>query len=153
MTLLLTMYLQYMTIFICVYISIVRGTHLQPESDEISKKPTIGHPWPKPQSIQTTAARLAIHPSKFEFMINETSHQCDILRNAFDRYYKMIFFPQAYMLYLFDPLLAHIQINSLKSTIKNVSEFGDVPLLRTLVVRIEQPCEEWPRLESNESCV
>ncbi|CAF1646697.1 unnamed protein product [Rotaria magnacalcarata] len=145
------MQLTFIIFTIYVYIPLAQNIQQQIELDEIAIKPTVGEPWPKPQSIQTTSTRFAVHPATFYFLTNETSQQCDLLRNAFDRYYKIIFFPQTYMLHLTDPLLADIKIRHLKETLRNVSDLGDVTLLKRLIVNIEQPCEEWPSLESNES--
>lgn len=116
----------------------------------IRVQPTIGEPWPKPQSIQTTPQRFAILPSTFHFLINETSQSCDLLTSAFDRYYTIIFFPQTYLSHILrSPPTPPTNYRMIK---KNSSNLANASFLMDLSVYIEQPCDEWPSLESNESC-
>lgn len=117
--------------------------------NNIRIQPTIGEPWPKPQSIQSTTQRFAIHPSAFRFRVNETSQTCDLLTGAFDRYYRAIFYPSSYLSYILRspfPLAKNVTLR------KNLADLGDLPLLEDLNVFIQQPCDKWPNLESNESC-
>jgi hypothetical protein len=119
--------------------------------DLFSIKPAHGQPWPMPQSMNTFTNRLAVHPESFHFLYNETSGRCDLLINAFARYYKLIFYPQTY----WDDLLE--QSSSKKKIFKQnfskkVSNLGDTILLERLNVNIQQACDQWPSFESNESC-
>ena len=111
---------------------------------------TVGEPWPKPQSIQTTSLKLAVHPAAFHFLVNSSGQTCDLLTSAFDRYYQLIFFPQTYLNYILNPKSG----NNKKSYItkKNLNDLRDVPLLKRLNVHIQEPCDQYPSLESNESC-
>jgi hypothetical protein len=127
--------------------------------NRIRIQPTVGEAWPKPQSIQTTAQRLAIHPTTFHFLINETSQRCDLLTNAFVRYYRAIFFPHTYLSYILRSPSTyqtdddHIH-RSRPDAIwrKNLSDLANASLLEDLYVNIQQPCDQWPSLESNELC-
>ena len=111
---------------------------------------TIGQPWPKPQSIQPTPQQLAIHPDAFHFLVNSTSQTCDILTNALDRYFRLIFFPQSYMNYILNPKSAHS--HSKEKPKKTLADLRDTPSLKRLNVYVQQPCDQYPSLESNESC-
>lgn len=119
-------------------------------------QPTSGEPWPKPQSIQTTFQQFAIPPDKFHFLIDETSQHCDLLTNAFVRYYKAIFSPQIYLSYILGSSFSW-NTNDYKrrprvNIRKNLSHMVDMPLLESLNVHVQQLCDQWPSLESNESC-
>ena len=58
---------------------------------DVRIEPTTGEPWPKPQSIQITGRRFAVHPDAFHFRVSNTSQSCDLLTSAFVRYYRAIF--------------------------------------------------------------
>lgn len=110
---------------------------------------SVGEPWPKPQSIQTTAQQFAIHPAVFHFSVNSTSQTCDLLTSALDRYYRLIFFPQTYLKYILNPGSVNNQTENIPK--KNLAGLR-APLLESLNIYIEQPCDQYPSLESNESC-
>jgi hypothetical protein len=108
-------------------------------------KATNGYPWPMPQSMKTSDERLIISPSSFRFILNSTG--CDLIVNAFERYYQMIFFPKTYLNYILNKSFE--KQNSFEI---NVNELNDAKILKHLQIKIEDPCDEWPSLESNESC-
>lgn len=111
---------------------------------------TTGEVWPKPQSIQTTGQQFALRPDTFQFRINETSQRCDLLIGAFDRYYRAIFVPNTYSSYILrSPAPSPADNPALR---RPMLKQRSVPLLRTLYVNVQQPCDQWPTLESNESC-
>jgi hypothetical protein len=113
-------------------------------------EPTVGQPWPKPQSIQISAQQFAVHPGAFHFLVNSTSQTCDLLINAFDRYYQLIFYPQDYL-----NMILHRQIDPRqhRTHLKtSLNDLKDVALLKRLNIHIQQPCEQLPTLESDESC-
>lgn len=111
---------------------------------------TLGQPWPLPQSMQMTAQQYAIHPAVFHFLVNQSSQTCDLLTNALDRYYRITFFPQTYFNYIFHPESIDKQKESkLKA---NLNDLRDVPMVERLTIFIQQPCDQYPTLESNESC-
>ena len=109
-----------------------------------------GQTWPKPQSMQTTAQQFAVHPDAFHFLVNSTSQTCDVLTNALDRYFRLIFFPQSYMNYILNPKSADTQTK--QKPRKTLADLRDTPALQRLNVYIQQPCDQYPSLESNESC-
>ncbi|XP_077988449.1 beta-hexosaminidase subunit alpha-like [Glandiceps talaboti] len=53
--------------------------------------PTNGAPWPKPQQMTTTTDQLMLNSAKFQFLFNSSTAHCDVLNEAFDRYYDVIF--------------------------------------------------------------
>ncbi len=111
---------------------------------------TVGQPWPLPQSMQITAQQYAIHPAAFHFLVNQSSQTCDLLTSALDRYYRLTFFPQTYFDHIFNPKSINKQKEpKLK---KCLDDLRDVPMLKQLNVFIQQPCDQYPTLESNESC-
>ena len=86
----------------------------------------------------------------FVFLINETSERCDLLTNAFIRYYQLIFNSSNYLSFiLHSSTNDHLTRQGERRTIENIN---DIPSLNCLYVNIENPCDEWPSLESNESC-
>ncbi len=95
----------------------------------------------------TTSIQVHIRSDSFSFMYNETSHQCDLLNNAFLRYYKLIFFPETY----WGDLLDEPPRRKKKFVEKNLSNVGDTKLLKNVKVNIQQMYDQWPTFESNES--
>ncbi|CAF1594959.1 unnamed protein product, partial [Adineta steineri] len=79
-------------LFLSAVISYSHGKQPRGSLNIFDVKPTVGQPWPKPQTIKTTSQQYAVHPSAFHFMVNSTSQSCDLLTSAFDRYYRIIFF-------------------------------------------------------------
>jgi hypothetical protein len=111
---------------------------------------TVGQPWPKPQSMQTMPQQFSVHPAAFHFLVNSTSQTCDLLTSAFDRYYRLIFFPQTYLNHILHPEAVN---NDKKYTLKkSLADLRDTPMLKRLNVHIQQPCDQYPSLESDESC-
>ncbi|KAK3860960.1 hypothetical protein Pcinc_033023 [Petrolisthes cinctipes] len=52
-------------------------------------KPTVGQVWPSPQMQQPNKTYVIVRPETFKF--TTTGHDCDILRNATQRYMKIMF--------------------------------------------------------------
>ena len=138
------------SLLVLVAISASDGKRPRAPIDMFYVVPTVGQPWPKPQAMQITQEQYAVHPAAFHFLVNSTSQTCDLLTSAFDRYYRLIFFPQDYMNYVLNrdvPSQAKV-----KPWKKSLADLHDVPLLKRLNVQVQQPCEQWPTLESDESC-
>ena len=148
-----------LTIIIVQSLSFARYYEQRTLPKPMGIQPTTGEPWPKPQSIQTTSQRLGVHPDTFHFLISETSQRCDLLTNAFARYHRAIFFPRTYLSHILSssfPVLNDNHVNQARSYASSRKEPSTPPnasLLMDLYVNVEQPCEQWPSLESNESCI
>ena len=128
----------------------IHGDQVRPSLRPPRLRTSTGQTWPKPQSMQTTAQQFAVHPDAFHFLVNSTSQTCDILTNALDRYFRLIFYPQSYMSYILNPKSADSQIKQKPK--KTLADLRDAPILQRLNVYIQQPCDQYPSLESNESC-
>jgi len=50
---------------------------------------SVGQPWPKPQHITQTTTKYSLSAGNFQFRVTGTD--CDLLRGAFHRYFKIIF--------------------------------------------------------------
>lgn len=135
--------------FLCaVVFSTCSNEELRSSSKSIQIAQTIGQPWPLPQSMRITTQQYAIHPAAFHFLANQSSQTCDLLTSALDRYFQLIFFPRTYFDYIFNPET----IDQQKQISKLQRNLNDVPMLKQLNIFIQQPCEQYPTLESNESC-
>jgi hypothetical protein len=131
-------------------ISHTHGKRPYPQLDEFSVGATVGEAWPKPQSVQTASQQLAVHPDAFHFLVNSTGQTCDLLTNALDRYFRLTFYPQSYLNYILHPQSAR---NEMKPTSrKSLADLRDAPILKRLNIYVQQPCDQYPSLESNESC-
>ena len=74
----------------------------------------------------------------FQFKVGSTD--CDLLRAAISRYYKIVFYTGSDSTTLrFHPHLRSIHVK-------------DVPVLPALVIMITGACETWPSLGMDESC-
>ena len=135
--------------FLAVIVS-SHGRRPRPSLNIFHVEPSVGQPWPKPQSMQSTPQQFAVHPSAFHFMINSTSQTCDTLTSAFDRYYRLIFFPQTYFDYILNPASATDDKNDKPK--KSLADLHDATILKRLNIHMQQPCEKYPTLESDESC-
>ena len=51
---------------------------------------TLGQPWPKPANMTQTADVQALSMDTFQFVV--TGNNCDLLRGALNRYFKIIFY-------------------------------------------------------------
>ncbi|XP_077988447.1 beta-hexosaminidase subunit beta-like [Glandiceps talaboti] len=89
-----------------------------------------GSVWPKPQQMTMTDKQLIINPTKFLFTYS--SHTCDILTEAFQRYQKVIF-------------------DEVTTMSKNGTVGEDDEELYSLVVSLDNVCDKYPGMESNET--
>jgi hypothetical protein len=139
--------------FLFTVISLSHGGRPRPRPsvDDFYVEASVGEPWPKPQSIQTTAQQLAVHPETFHFLVNSTSQTCDLLTSALDRYYKLIFFPQTYLNHILHP--GSVNDEKRSAPTKRLEDLRDTPMLERLNIYVQQPCDQYPSLESNESCI
>jgi hypothetical protein len=122
------------------------GTNYADWIDITEKAP--GQPFPKPQIFVTQETQHKIDQRNFSFQYVKVSATCDLLSVAFNRYYKLIFQPQTYEI---NENVRRVR-KLTKRNMKNVQiEPNDVAVDR-VIVNVEQPCEEYPSLESDESC-
>ena len=133
------------TLTSCIYAKMARSS-----VDTVYATPTVGRPWPLPQSIQTTAQQFALHSAAFHFFVDPTSQTCDLLTSALDRYFRLIFYPKTYLSYILDQ--QSTEQDTKQTPKKSLADLADVPQLTRLVVRIDHACDQYPSLESNESC-
>ena len=146
----MTVYSLAVLLLIASVVSYGEGKPRRVPSNIFYVKKTVGEPWPKPQSIQTTPDQWAVHPATFHFIVNATGQTCDLLTSALDRYFRLIFFPKTYLSHILHPT-RQIDPADLKPK-KSLSDLEDVPFLKRLNVYVKQPCERYPNLESDESC-
>jgi len=95
--------------------------------DSISAKTSLGQPWPLPQLIVFRQQNLSVSAEKFQFQTDST---CDTLKQAMDRYQKIIFGTD------------------------NREEFkplSDYPLFTGLKIELDG-CEKYPSMGMNENC-
>ncbi|XP_070541926.1 beta-hexosaminidase subunit alpha-like [Ptychodera flava] len=125
----------YVFILICTGISARSRRHLQwfPNVTPMIQ-PTIGEPWPRPQQMKTYATQFYLDPVTFRF--NGSSASCDVLTQAFERYYLLIF-----------------ESNSARGFGRKRRTVRGTPVLQGMAVKLEKPCQvfEQPSLEMNET--
>ncbi|CAF2329153.1 unnamed protein product [Rotaria sp. Silwood2] len=136
-------------LLLLVMISHSHGKRPRDQLNMFYVEPTVGQPWPKPQSMRTTLQQFAVHPAAFHFLVNSTSQTCDLLTSAFDRYYKLIFYPYSYLNYILNPESTNNEM--IEKPKKSLHDLRDATLLKRLNVHIQEPCEQYPTLESDES--
>lgn len=106
-----------------------------------------GKPFPQPQSYISTETQHTLDERAFHFQYATGSVACELLSSAFNRYYKIIFRPQEFT------YAKGVSIKKLfKTHPKKANKTGDATLLKRVVVNIRDPCEDYPSLESDESC-
>lgn len=99
-----------------------------------------GQVFPKPQSQITTDTQHRLDEHNFEFQFARGSHVCDVLSLAFNRYYKIIFRPH-------EKTRLSRQFESLELHQDHRESF-----LKRVIVDVKEPCQDYPSLESDESC-
>ena len=122
----------YFCIFGCLCIS---GLAILPEFTP-PKAQTLGQPWPMPQSYKSSEETLLLY--KYNFQFNVVGQDCDDLRDAINRYFKIIFYTQG---------------DSLKfRTLRNRIEQQNDNILLGLDINLSKACEHYPSLNMDESC-
>jgi hypothetical protein len=101
-------------------------------------------PTPMPQVYKITNKEYYLDKLNFEFELKKNSAICNVTSDAINRYYNIIFNPQA------------LDLNKnikLKRFLKNKrANDKEKKILEKLIIDIEI-CEEVPTLESDESCI
>jgi hypothetical protein len=113
-------------------------------SRKLKGKYEAGQPFPKPQSISQTNVLHYLEARAFAFQYAPGSVVCDLLSNAFNRYYKIIFNSNQHA--------TRISDKKYRKTRQVGSIPADASILKRVTVNIHSPCEDYPSLESDESC-
>lgn len=109
-----------------------------------------GRPFPQPQVYMSTDTQHVLDERAFAFQYVAGSVVCELLSSAFNRYYKIIFRPQS---------LDYMRRVSVKKVVNHKLFESNGPhakansLLKRVVVNVREPCEDYPSLESDESCI
>ncbi|KAL7648493.1 UNVERIFIED_CONTAM: hypothetical protein RMT77_000399 [Armadillidium vulgare] len=101
-------------------------------------EPTVGRPWPLPQSETPNDGYMTVDPDNFEFQA--TGEKCDILEQAFQRYQSIIFShgnPTKH------------KARTVKNRVSKRLQVGEGQLT-SLNVNLASPCEEYPYLNMDE---
>jgi hypothetical protein len=109
-----------------------------------------GRPVPLPQIYTATDYQYYMNPYEFKFQFVKGSYVCDVTTLAFNRYHKLIFNPHEYEIVTNRRVVQKRPVNRKKILNQMVSD--DQGLLKELLVLVAEPCEEYPTLESDESC-
>jgi hypothetical protein len=117
----------------------------------VKKAPGSVFPKPQVQAFSNTQFKLNSH--SFAFVYKPGSVKCSLLTEAFDRIYRIIFKPYEYA----------ASINKRDQIRKKKMFFGDnerlanfvynnETLVNNIEVNIDNACEDYPTLDSDESC-
>jgi hypothetical protein len=108
-----------------------------------------GTPWPMPQIYNTLDIKNSINEKIFRFKYADQSVVCDIVSSAFTRYYKIIFEPEEY------EIVPGFKMNKVRRAkpLKPESNRKIENYIENLEISIQQPCETFPKFESDESCI
>lgn len=116
-----------------------------------------GRPFPLPQTLMSANVQRHLDERKFLFQYASHSHVCDVVTLGFNRYHKIIFRPhetEIRRLQQHDVLFTPLNLKQTDSISSNSSSTSNRPSneLSRLIVNVKEPCEEYPSLESDESC-
>jgi hypothetical protein len=106
-----------------------------------------GQPFPKPQSLTQTDRQFYLDPRGFTFAHAQDSVVCDLITNAFSRYYKIIFNPEQYA-----AEIGSRQLYRSKPTITLKPGERNIDQLDRVIVKVKTECEDYPSIDSDESC-
>lgn len=107
---------------------------------------TKGRPVPLPQIYNTSDSQSFLNHREFAFVYEKDSVICDVVTLALDRYANIIFEPHLYEINKNRPNRVR------KIETEQRREFRDQEsMLKKLLVNVQQPCEDYPKLESDES--
>jgi hypothetical protein len=132
-------------IFWAIFVSI-NGRNYGDWIDITEKEP--GQPFPMPQVFVTKATQHKIDQKSFSFQYVKGSVTCDLLSVAFNRYHKLIFQPQTYEINEKERRVRKLT----KHNLQNIEIEPNEVAIDRVIVNVEQPCEEYPSLDSDESC-
>jgi len=116
------------------------------DHDQLLVGNTKGRPVPLPQVYTTSNEQTLFDHKAFSFQYSKDSVVCDVVTLAFDRYSKIMFEPQLYQINKGQRPVRKIKF---KQNQKELVSGED--LLKLMTVNVNEPCEEYPALESDES--
>ena len=140
-------------LFVCVFGMECRQRLSDPKNllgleDNFEVK-TSGRPVPLPQIYKPSSTQYSLSPKKFEFEYAQGSYVCEVVTLAFNRYHKIIFRPTAYE-------INENQRGSVRKLKRNKpinnKRYQQADSIQKVLVNVRNPCEEYPSLESDESC-
>ena len=109
-----------------------------------------GRPVPLPQIYTATESQYYLNPSEFKFQFVKGSYVCDVTTLAFNRYHRLIFNPHEYEIVTNRRVVQKRPQN--RKLMLNQKFSDGQGSVKELLVRVAEPCEEYPTLESDESC-
>ncbi len=109
-----------------------------------------GKPVPLPQIYTASENQFYLNPSEFKFQFARGSYVCDVTRLAFTRYHKLIFNPDQYEIVANRRVVKKRPLN--RKLMLNQRFSYNQDSINQLLVNVAEPCEEYPTLESDESC-
>jgi hypothetical protein len=112
----------------------------------------LGQPLPKPKSISQTPNQRYLDVRTFSFRHASDSVVCELISVAFNRYYKTIFFAEQYANEISG---GRSKINKIKHRNKLglLKKYSELEKLQQVTVKVNMPCEDYPSLDSDESCI
>jgi hypothetical protein len=139
--------LSFLFVLIC-YISKQENANAFIGLNTVSK--STGYPLPRPQSWAASNNQFRLDSSNFKFEFNQKeSESCDLLIDAVDRYYKIIFDPTNYEI-----VKGHT--NKAKKTSRRRSnknyKLNNDEIISKMIIIANNPCEDYPNLDTDESC-
>jgi hypothetical protein len=114
---------------------------------QVQQPVRLGQPFPKPQSLSQTDKQFSLDARVFSFHHAQDSVVCDLITNAFNRYYKIIFKPAQYAMEI-----GGRPVTRARSPGESSFPRVNIDQLERVVVKVETECENYPSLDSNESC-
>ena len=134
------------SVFLVLIIKIFLSTNNVELRRSVPKFP--GSPFPLPQTYAVSDNQFYIDEQMFQFQLNDTSFDCDLLEYAFRRYYKIIFTPVDY------EIVKNRKLNIRKVKTKKARDIRqNTATISNVEIFVDGKCEDYPNLESDESCI
>ena len=114
---------------------------------------TVGQPWPLPQSYKSGTNVQSLDADAFRFRV--VGNDCDLLREAIVRYYKIIFRSAADAAPSHKDEVLRFQPKRDPTVLEWDQENTDESVLGSLDVNVEDKCVDigYPSLDMDESCM
>lgn len=138
-------------LILLVYVSLAQSKLKTNLKDWIDITPkSIGQPWPLPQSVVQRNDVRMLDSRVFSFQFTNNSQVCDLVTDAFSRYFKIIFQPTEYEIIPGRRVVKKARKFRQQKFKRPTASYED-SLLKRLVISIKNPCEDYPTLDSDES--